>query len=513
MMEIKPALFVHRQNVTADTVVSNIRANAGRNLPSLDFKKVCVCGSGPSLPSDIDLIRNRLSKGYSVAAVNGAYKFLHSNGVIANYFFMVDAQPDINLAFLDCAELSTRFFIASQCDPQIFSRLRWHDVTLWQVGNSSYDGAAEAIREEAPGAVIFGGACNVGQSCLFALMALGYRRMDLFGFDGPTRSGERYAFRQPQNDRYEDRDWFFQGQHFVGPNTSAHDTMEFPNVVRALRKHGVSVNVSGDNLLPTVLKAAEKRDIGIEQMEDIPIAAARTRRVEKLPFVLMKWKGHIPYYADDVNRLARQIDKYVNIPHEIVCVTDDPEGIDGGVKVVPMWTDGFERGMDWHRIKLFSHETLELIGPNFVSMDLDTILLDNVDDLFATDGKLNGPFKCICDPIRPYQYCTAMFQLDACAYPHVWSQFSRDKALQLRNSGQYNGFDQAWISYALPNQPTWGKRDGVLSFRVHLAGVNDTLPEHIKRPEGARLIHFHGKWNPRDVDVQAAAPWLADATV
>jgi hypothetical protein len=242
-----------------------------------------------------------------------------------------------------------------------------------------------------------------------------------------------------------------------------------------------------------------------------PVPAPKPRRgvVERLPVVTFKWAGHIPYSGQDVNIIARQVDRWLARPHELVCVTDDAQGIDGGVRTIPLWRDHFEHGRDWHRLKLFAEEMADLIGPRFVCLDLDTVICDWLDPLFETDA----PFKAWRDPNRANQYCTSLFMMDAGAYPHVYENFDVERALSLRESGKFTGYDQAWISEVLPGMPVWTPDDGVISFKADVIRSNDLKladPRSRHRPEGVRLVNFHGRFNPRDPDVQEACPWIAD---
>lgn len=507
-MDIKPVIFEHKQNVCSEQVVSNIRANAGRNLRALTFKSVVVVGSGPSLAKNIDAIREKKDKGFSIATMNGSYAFLVDNGIVPDYYFQVDARKSVNLPFIRNPQDDTEHVIASQCDPEIFEALRDHCVTLWQVGNASYDGAEAAIREIKPDATVFGGSCNVGHSALNALVAKGYRIMHLYGFDGPTRDGATHAFPQPQNDGDEMLEFFFDDQRFVGSATSAHDAQAFVQRYRMLRNMGIDIRVCGsDALLPTMVKAAQRVDDAKAKPVTYipPKPVARTKPVEKLQVVCWKWEGHIPYTAEHVNVLARMVDRNLRIPHEIVCITDKPEGIDGGVRIIPMWRDNYEHGKDWHRLKIFAPEMVDIIGPRFVSMDLDTVICDDITPIFDNDH----PFIAWKDPNRSNQYCTALFQMDAGAFPHVLSEFDVGRAMQLRNSGKFTGYDQAWISEVLPYQPMWTPEDGVISFKIDVL-EGGVLPktEYAMLPYGAKIVNFHGQYDPTHANVKAACPWI-----
>jgi hypothetical protein len=139
-----------------------------------------------------------------------------------------------------------------------------------------------------------------------------------------------------------------------------------------------------------------------------------------------------------------------------------------------------------------------------------------IDSLFHGDA----PFKAWQDPIREHQYCTALMMMDAGAFPHVWDEFDPVLAMRLRNLGIFGGYDQAWISHILPGQPRWTQADGVLSFRKDVLGGRplENLQGHWEGQAWAfagpshtvRMINFHGKHNPRDADVQAALPWIAE---
>lgn len=503
-MPLAPAIFVHRGLVTAQDICANVRVNAGRPLPGVEFKRVCVCASGPSLKLHLGDIRKRQALGFAVASMNGSHNFLVENGIIPDLFFMIDARHGVNLPFVEAPNDHTTYVIASQCAPEIFEALEGRKVMLWQVDN--YEGAGAIIREQAPHATVFSGAANVGHSCLTPLAAMGYRVWHLFGYDGPVASGETHAFTQPQNAADDSVEFTFQGQTFIGSPTMAADAQAFVDRYRLFReKLGIDIQIFSEGLLPAMVKALGDHTgpHGVPPKAIQPVA--RTRPVEKLQIVLWKWKGHVPYTAAHVNRMVKMLDRWLSMPAEIVCITDDAVGIDGGIRIVPLWRDHYEHGYDWHRLHAFAPEMAGIIGPRFASMDIDTVICGPLDPLFNHDA----PFKAWRDPFRQHQYCTAMFQMDAGAFPHVETSFDRDKALDLRKRG-YTGYDQAWISSVLPGQPVWTQDDGVLSFKADVIRAVE-LPSHtMLLPAGARVINFHGKFDPSHADVQACCPWIPE---
>jgi hypothetical protein len=502
----KPVEFTLRYLVSPEERATNIEANAGRPLPHVEFKGICICASGPSLADHLDDIRARKAAGWSVASMNGSHNFLIGQGIVPDYYFQIDAREG-NLSFLEKANDHTLYIIASQCHPDTFEALAGRKVKLWHVFHDEL--GLEALRRQAPQATLFSGAYNVGQSCLNPILAMGYRRWALYGYDASMREGEKHAFNQPQNAGEEVRELMFNGRHYYATPTMAHHAATFFERYQLFRGLGIDIEIIGDGLLPDMIRhQAELVAIAGEAPQLPPPPRPRKKAVERLQIVAFKWQGHIPYCAEDVNVWARMIDRWLRLPHELVCVTDQPDGIDGSIRTVPLWRDHFEHGRDWHRLKLFSEEMADLIGPRFVCIDLDTVICGPIDPLFDHEAA----FKVWRDPLRPHQYCTSVFQMDAGAFPHVYESFDVSKALALRHCGRYNGYDQAWISHVLPGQPVWTEQDGVLSFKRNILNA-DTLeasgPSARQLPAHARIVNFHGKYNPRDPAVQAAMPWIA----
>jgi hypothetical protein len=546
--EAEAAEFIHLGNVTSSQVCANIRANAGRDLPAIGQKKICICASGPSLGDFIEEIRQRQQAGWHVAAMNGSYNFLLAHRIIPDLFFMVDAQgKGKNLPFVQFPDIRTVHVIASQCDPEIFEALRCYQVKLWHVFN--YEGAIEALKDTLGDkrVALFPGAANVGQSCLNPILAMGYREWALFGYDGSVREDATHAFKQPQNAGEQIEEFVFpldaenrviegETKTYRATPTMAHGAVEMPGRVTFFRNQGVRIEIRGDGLLPHMVRRNAGADSGTtaanaDAFKSIVAPAPKPRRAGRdnggrLPIVTFKWSGHIHYEAEDVRIWANQVSRFTHEPHELVVITDEPRELSAelsravpftvnDVRILPMWRDQYEHGRDWHRLKLFAEEMADVIGPRFVVMDLDTLICGQIDPLFANDA----PFMAWRDPNRD-QYCTSLMIMDAGAFPHVWKDFDRNAALRLRQAGLFGGYDQAWLSYILPGQPRWTRDHGVLSFRQDiLQGLS--LTEGVKTlggshwaargpSEGVKIINFHGRYKPRDADVQAAFPWIKE---
>jgi hypothetical protein len=190
-------------------------------------------------------------------------------------------------------------------------------------------------------------------------------------------------------------------------------------------------------------------------------------------------------------------------PHEFVCVTDDPKGLERSIRVVPLWSDfrkltnptGSHNPNCYPRLKLFSHEARELIGERFVCIDIDMVLTGDLRPLWnrpeefviwGGSGKWGQTF-----------YNGSMWMMTAGSRARVWETFRPVASPAAAMRGGHRGSDQGWISYCLGNaEAIWTKADGVYSYRV------DLKSKAYRLPEDARVVAFHGKVSPWDAEAQ-----------
>jgi hypothetical protein len=240
--------------------------------------------------------------------------------------------------------------------------------------------------------------------------------------------------------------------------------------------------------------------------------------------VCWKWRGKTmghtrpEYGARHVNTLASMVSRHLKMKHEVVCVTDDPKGIDGSVRIVPLWDELRDQGRCFLRLKAFSKDMADILGPRFVSLDLDTVITGPLDPVFDRPES----FVVWADPSRLLPYCGSQWMMTAGAHADVWEKFDHATWQRLKPEKGWHGSDQAWMAHAIPNAATWGKQDGVYSFRMHLLKVRggDPLGRRLQQrirlkgvprlPENASIVHFHGIYDPSQVHLQNQIPWIAE---
>lgn len=231
---------------------------------------------------------------------------------------------------------------------------------------------------------------------------------------------------------------------------------------------------------------------------------------ERLTVCTWKWKErdgyHSHFTAAHVNTLRAMVDRCYRKPHDFVCITDDPAGIDGDIRTVPIWNDYSDlpgpNGVNcYRRMRAFSVEAAEIIGPRFVSLDLDGVLRGDVTPLWDRPED----FVIWGDTARNTPYNGSMWLLRAGTRRQVWETFDREASPRRARMAGMVGSDQAWIGVCLgPNEPRWTEADGVHSWRVHIKKRGGALPDH------ARAVFFHGREKPWQPELQARFAWIRE---
>ncbi len=219
---------------------------------------------------------------------------------------------------------------------------------------------------------------------------------------------------------------------------------------------------------------------------------------------VVTWKWETPGYrstftSDTVNVLARMVGRHYKQPHRVVCVTDQPEGLDSAIEPVPAWNDfanvpsphGKRNPSCYRRLRLFHPEAEQFFGPRFVSIDLDAVIVNDMAPLWdrSEDVVLWGDST---NPQPGSIYNGSMQLLRACARPGVWNDFDPRTSPDLAMRAGAWGSDQGWLSYKLGrHEAKWTKADGVYSYRNHIKPTRDKA-----LPADARVVFFHGADDP-----------------
>ena len=221
------------------------------------------------------------------------------------------------------------------------------------------------------------------------------------------------------------------------------------------------------------------------------------------------WKWHQRKYRSrfthqHVRTLKNMVGRNLNLEHRFVCVTDDARGMED-IETIPLWDYPevkLPRGKPncYRRLRVFAPDASEWLGNRILSIDLDTVITGDITPLIDIPDE----FKIWGDTAKNTHYNGGFWLMDAGARARVWDEFTPD-APNITRARKMVGSDQAWISYVLgPNESKWSTADGVYSFRNHMSSGKEPLPSD------ARVVFFHGQFDPWDKNVQRDNLWIKD---
>lgn len=203
-------------------------------------------------------------------------------------------------------------------------------------------------------------------------------------------------------------------------------------------------------------------------------------KVDQVDIVCWKWnaglhpKKKMIFGADHVNILGSMLARHVHLPYRFTCITDDPAGIDPSIRVLPLWDDFRWKGGCFCRLKAFSSEMKRVIGPRICSIDLDTVIVDDITPILRRPEE----FVVWGDPARATPYCGSFWIMTAGCREEVWTGFEHMKYLPNAHGKYKRGTDQARISDALyPRERVLGKEEGIYNFErdLKVSATMDTL--------------------------------------
>lgn len=221
-----------------------------------------------------------------------------------------------------------------------------------------------------------------------------------------------------------------------------------------------------------------------------------------LTVVCWKWQQATVaplFSATYVNRLRAGLEKHLHVDHELVCVTDNPDGIDRRVRVVPMPTTYAATPRCRRRMQHFDRAwALEQLGPRCLAIDLDVVIVDDLTPI------VDRPEPLVAWKVgHAGVYSGSFLMFDAGALQGAWDAYAADpEGYPASISPERVPSDQAmvnaYVRAAAVPVAEWTESDGFVTYygagyakQEHL-GVG---PTRTKLPEGARIVVLGSKDN------------------
>ena len=129
------------------------------------------------------------------------------------------------------------------------------------------------------------------------------------------------------------------------------------------------------------------------------------------------------YTAEHVNKLEEMVARNLSLPHEFICITDNPVGIN--CRTIPLWNKCKELGGCYNRLYVFSEDMKELIGDRFVCIDLDCVIVGSLDALFIRQDDFMINQYLVIRPNREQFYNSCRFCFQAHIPDHCGKRIGR----------------------------------------------------------------------------------------
>jgi hypothetical protein len=221
-----------------------------------------------------------------------------------------------------------------------------------------------------------------------------------------------------------------------------------------------------------------------------------SRPLERPISIAMVLKTGGPTYdASYVNNLTRQIKEHVTIPHEVVCLTDNREGIKNVDRIVKLKHDWPKW---WGKMELFRKGVFPEENQVFF-FDLDTFVIDNIDEIL----RYSGEFCSLRDFYHLHSMGSGFMSWHGERVRRIYEEFKQDPS---RNMNRHLSVgDQGFISFHRPvvNYIQDHFPGQIVSYKRHC--LIDNNKEVI--PTDAKIICFHGAPRPHELKGQMRSYW------
>lgn len=179
-------------------------------------------------------------------------------------------------------------------------------------------------------------------------------------------------------------------------------------------------------------------------------------------FICMKW-GKL-YSADYVNRLYNMIERHTKPPFKLYCLTNEPEGINSKVMVLPCPSINIPEPLcylGWRKVSLWNKAIPGLSG-TFLFIDLDIIITGPLDDFFTYES--TSDYLVMRNYTTPEKIIgnTSVFRFTIGSHPYVLENLL-ENPLEMRK--RYRN-SQTYVSNTIKNMAFWPD-EWIKQFKVH----------------------------------------------
>ena len=254
-------------NVSMDRIKENIMANLRRGVRDIcphevqSEAHIYVLAGGPSLADHEQEIIKLGKAGALFVTVNGTYKWLIERGIKPAAHFMVDAR-EFNARFIDPVIDTCKYIFSSQTAKEAVEKVPVEQAYLFHSGDTELvkECFTEFCKETGANRAwypVFGGTTVIGRA-IVCLAMLGFRNVEVFGWDSCLRDDKHHAYDQKENDAEHVVDISLGGREFRCQPWMVVQAHEFPKIIKYILGPIPDFNlcVRGDGLIAHMLNHA-----------------------------------------------------------------------------------------------------------------------------------------------------------------------------------------------------------------------------------------------------------------
>lgn len=194
----------YKLNMPDECFIENVKSSIRRGLPQvqpheLSDQVIAIVGGGPSLKDSIEDLKEKHKNGMKVVSLNGTHDYLIENGIRPSVHVQVDGR-EFNARFVENWQEKTKYIIASQCHPKVFDNLKDAEVYIFHC-------PSEVVPQRILSEYYFGnyyqvpGGSTVMLRAIPLMRMLGFKKMEIYGFDSCIMDARHHAYIQEENDK------------------------------------------------------------------------------------------------------------------------------------------------------------------------------------------------------------------------------------------------------------------------------------------------------------------------
>ena len=195
------------------------------------------------------------------------------------------------------------------------------------------------------------------------------------------------------------------------------------------------------------------------------------------------------YGSEYVNKLNNGLKRFSTVPYKMYCYTEDPEGLDNDIIVIPL-EDPTAFKLQWHKV-IFHKTNFGGIpkGEKCLTLDIDWIIINNMNDILSYNLPKNhlGCFERWWSRRRHMCKLNGGFQMFYMGETnYIWEKFSKNP--------------DYWQDYYIKNKLADGPVNGEQNFIDEHANKKHWFPmEWFAKYRKEEYLKMQIEWN-RDVN-------------